>query len=48
MFKPFNRFARFKPFKPSPLFLPRDAGEDEGGGFELSEAVELLERLELF
>ena len=22
----------FKPVKPPPLFLPRDAGEDEGGG----------------
>jgi hypothetical protein len=37
-FKPFNRYA---PFKPPPritsgagsLVLPRDAGEDEGGGF---------------
>lgn len=26
------QFETFKPFKPSPLFLPRDAGEDEGGG----------------
>ena len=29
-FKPFNRYA---PFKPPPLVLPRDAGEDEGRGF---------------
>jgi hypothetical protein len=28
-FKPFNRCA---PFKPSPYILPRDAGEDRGGG----------------
>jgi hypothetical protein len=24
-------FNRYAPFKPPPLFLPRDAGEDEGG-----------------
>jgi hypothetical protein len=28
-FKPFNRSA---PFKPPPFVLPRDAGEDSGGG----------------
>ena len=35
LFNPFNRFARFNryaPFKPPTSFLPRDAGEDEGGG----------------
>jgi hypothetical protein len=29
MFKPFKSF---QPFKPLPLVLPRDAGEDVGGG----------------
>jgi hypothetical protein len=28
-FKPFNRYA---PFKPPPYVLPRDAGEETGGG----------------
>jgi hypothetical protein len=28
----FNLVKKFKAFKPPPLFLPRDAGEDEGGG----------------
>jgi hypothetical protein len=32
MFKSFNPFNRFAPFNPSPLHLPRVAGEDEGGG----------------
>jgi hypothetical protein len=46
MFKP------FKSFKPPPLFLPRDAGEDArserpfgGAQGRLRAAVELLERL---
>jgi hypothetical protein len=30
--KTFNSFKKFKSFKPPPLFLPRVAGEDEGGG----------------
>jgi hypothetical protein len=28
----FKQFNTFKKFKPPPLVLPRDAGEDEGGG----------------
>jgi hypothetical protein len=32
MFQPFQPFNRIALFKPPPLFLPRDAGEDEGGG----------------
>jgi hypothetical protein len=39
----FKTFQPFKPLKPPPLFLPRDAGEDEGG----IERLEPLERLEL-
>jgi hypothetical protein len=31
-FKTFKSFNRFAPFNPPPLVLPRDAGEDEGGG----------------
>jgi hypothetical protein len=29
----FKTLKLFKPFKPPPLFLPRDAGEDTGGGW---------------
>jgi hypothetical protein len=36
------------PIVQTPSFiLPRDAGEERGGGIERSEAIELLERLEL-
>jgi hypothetical protein len=31
-FKLFKRFNRYAKFNPPPLFLPRVAGEDEGGG----------------
>jgi hypothetical protein len=37
----------FKSFNLSPLFLPRDAGEDEGGGLNGAGAVERFERFEL-
>ncbi len=32
------------PFKPPPLFLPRDAGEDEGGGLNGLNGLNLLNK----
>ena len=32
MFKSFKTFNRYAPFKPPPYVLPRDAGEETGGG----------------
>jgi hypothetical protein len=43
----FKTFKPFKSFKPPPLFLPRDAGENEGGGLNGALAIELLEQFEL-
>jgi hypothetical protein len=50
-FKTFKTFNRYAPFKPSPFFeaatigfLPRDAGEDEGGGLNVLNGLNDLNR----
>jgi hypothetical protein len=40
----FNSFKKFKSFKPPPLFLPRGAEEDEGGGLNGLNGLNVLNR----
>ena len=41
-----DKILSFKTFKPPPLFFPRVAAEDEGGGLNGALAIERLERFE--
>jgi hypothetical protein len=38
----FQAFKKFQLFKPPPMFLPRDAGEDEGGGLNGLNSLNVL------
>jgi len=42
MFKTLKPLNRCAPFNPPPLVLPRDAGEDEGGGLSDLNGLNIL------